>query len=447
MQTTIQGLKRSASVKTLVIGGLILILLIPVSMIKGVVNDRDSIHQQARYDIMRSWGNAQLIAGPVLIVPFTQRHFNSNGREIVEESRMYLLPESLNFDTTVNPEVRYRGLHKVPIYSAAISIDGEFNSPNIELLGIETARIHWDKASVAVFVSDARAIAETPVIDINTKTAKFEAGGQAFFDDMPPPIIAPIGTLIDSTSAEQAVHFSMTLHVNGSDSLRFTPLGDTTRVSMSSDWSSPSFLGNYLPKSRQVSGDGFTADWKIASLGRALPWQWTDRTRPAAQAHQSAFGVNFYMPVSLYQLTLRATKYAVLFIGLSFVAYFLFEIMAKLRLHPLQYLLVGFSNALFYLLLLSLAEHIGFGWAYLVSAIASAGLITGYSTAVLSGRNRGLMMALVLAGLYSFLYMTLKAESYALLAGAIGLWLTLALVMYLTRRIDWYAQGNSVPKD
>lgn len=443
MQKTIQGLKRSSSVKALVIGGLILVLLIPVSMIKGVVHDRESVRQQARHDITRSWGNAQLIAGPVLIVPFTLRHLNSNGREIIEESRLYLLPESLNLVTSVNPEVRYRGLHKVPIYNAAIAIDGEFNSPNLEMLGIEAARIHWDKASVAVFVSDARAITETPIIDINDKTAKFEAGGQEFFGDMPPPIIAPVGGLIKSTAAKRTVRFSMTLHVNGSASLRFTPLGDTTRVSMSSNWSSPSFLGNYLPKSRQVTDDGFTADWQIASLGRALPWQWTDRLRPVAQANQTAFGVSFYIPVSLYQLTLRAIKYAVLFIGLSFVAYFLIEIMANLRLHPLQYLLVGFSNAMFYLLLLSLAEHIGFGWAYLVSAAASAGLITGYSVAVLNGSRRGLIMAIILTGLYGFLYMTLNAESYALLAGAIGLWVALAVVMYLTRRIDWYAQGNT----
>lgn len=443
MQTAIQGLKRSASVKTLVIGGLILVLLIPMSMIKGVVADRDSVHQQARYDIMRSWGNEQLIAGPVLIVPYNWTHVNSKGEEFVLEARLHLLPAELEFNTNVNPEIRYRGLHKVPIYSAEISISGHFNPPKLKLLDVENARFEWDKASVALSVSDARAIAESPVIDINGATSKFEPGGQVFFENMPPPIIAPAGSLARTSPDKRSISFSMNLHVNGSDSLQFTPLGDTTRVSMTSEWPSPSFLGNYLPKSRQVTDDGFTASWQIASLGRALPSQWTDRSGQGVQAYQSAFGVNFYMPVSLYQLTLRATKYAVLFIGLSFVAYFLFEIMTNLRLHPLQYLLVGFSNAMFYLLLLSLAEHIGFGWAYLVSASASAGLITAYSTAVLNGRRRGLMMALVLAGLYSFLYMTLKAENYALLAGAIGLWATLAVVMYLTRRIDWYAQGNN----
>ena len=160
-------------------------------------------------------------------------------------------------------------------------------------------------------------------------------------------------------------------------------------------------------------------------------------------AEQSAFGVDFFVPVGLYQLTTRATKYAILFIGLTFVGYFLFEVIAGLRLHPLQYLLVGLANTLFYLLLLSLAEHIGFGLAYLTSALASAGLITGYSLSVLGMRTRALLMMAILAILYSLLYLILSAENYAMRAGAIGLWITLGLIMYLTRQINWVDQAVS----
>lgn len=443
MQNTLQGLKRSVSIKTAVIGFLVLVLLIPVSMIKGIVHDRESVHQQARYGIMQSWGNQQLIAGPILVVPFTLTHVNSKGIEIIEENWMYLLPETLSFTTNISPEVRYRGLHKVPIYTADIVISGRFNKAKLDVLGIRSAKIDWQKALVVLSVADARAITETPSITIGDKSVRFEPGGRGLFADMPPPITAAAGTLLQGSPVNHAIDFSMTLRVNGSDSLQFVPLGDTTHVSMSSDWPSPSFLGNYLPSSRSVSDAGFTAKWKIASLGRALPSQWTDRQDRVPNAYQSTFGVTFYMPVSLYQLTLRATKYAVLFIGLSFVAYFLFEIMANLRLHPLQYLLVGFANATFYLLLLSLAEHMGFGWAYLVSATASAGLITAYSAVILAGRQRGYIMAVVLTGLYAFLYMTLKAENFALVAGAVGLWLTLAAVMYMTRRIDWYSAAEA----
>ncbi len=304
MQQIINGLKRSASTKALVIGALILILLIPVSMIKSVVHDRSYVHNEARADIMRSWGGEQLLTGPILV-----------------------------------------------------------------------------------------------------------------------------------------------LQLNGADSLRISPLGDTTKVTMNSTWPSPSFVGNYLPEHREVSDSGFSAAWQVSSLGRSLPSQWTGKTAIKGNKQQMSFGVDFYQPVSLYRLSLRAAKYAVLFIGLTFVAYFLFEVMAGLRLHPLQYLLVGFANALFYLLLLSLAEHIGFGWAYLASSGASISLVAGYSVAILGRESRGLLMAIILAGLYSFLYMTLKAETYALLAGALGLWITLAIIMFLTRRIDWYAQGGPPGND
>ncbi len=214
---------------------------------------------------------------------------------------------------------------------------------------------------------------------------------------------------------------------------------------MRSPWPSPGFIGSYLPETREISDKGFTASWRISSLGRSYPSRWTSTETHLANAEQSAFGVNLFVPIGLYQLTTRATKYAILFIGLTFVGYFLFEVMAGLRLHPLQYLLVGFANTLFYLLLLSLAEHIGFGLAYLTSTLASAGLITGYSISVLGTRTRALLMMAILAILYSFLYLILSAESYAMLAGSIGLWATLGLIMYLTRRINWFDQAAPVP--
>lgn len=442
MQPIVQGLKRSASVKALVIGGLILVLLIPVSMIKGVVQDRNIVHDDARRDIMRSWGGAQVIVGPVMVIPYTLNHVSPNGNSVVEENKAYVLPTALKFSTDVNPEVRYRGLHKVPIYRASLAIAGEFSRPDLKALGLEKADLDWDNASVAMTVADARAIAQTPVITFGDAATTFAAGGVAMVENMPPPIVAPVGAVFAAVGAGQPASFAVNLELKGADSLQLAPLGGSTTVEMTSDWASPSFIGNYLPETREVSDSGFTAAWQISSLGRALPSQWTGRSGVHATT-DSAFGVNFYMPISLYQLTLRASKYAVLFIGLTFVAYFLFEIITGLRLHPLQYLLVGFANALFYLLLISLAEHIGFGRAYLASAAASTTLITAYSTAVLGRRLRGLFMALILGGLYSFLYMTLKAESYALLGGAMGLWVTLAVIMYLTRRIDWYSQTKT----
>ncbi len=441
MQQIIDGLKRSASMKAFLIGVLILILLIPVAMIKGVVRDRIYVHNQARADIMRSWGCEQLLTGPILVLPYRVVHRNDYGNQVVKTEFAYILPSELNIEIESDPEVRYRGTHEVPIYSANITITGEFNSPDSSSLPDNITTVEWQKAFVALSVSDARAITLAPEIDVGGSVSRFKPGGSIILSDATTPIVAALTADLEKYRNGETLSFAMDLQLNGADSLQISPLGDTTNVTMRSTWPSPSFVGAYLPRHREISDAGFSASWKISSLGRALPSQWSGEAGSQSGARQSAFGVTFYQPVSLYQLTLRATKYAVLFIGMSFVAYFLFETMADLRLHPLQYLLVGFSNALFYLLLLSLAEHIGFQWAYLASAAASISLFAGYSVAALGRRSRGLMMAFVLVALYSFLYMTLNAETYALLAGALGLWLTLAIIMFLTRRIDWYGRG------
>jgi len=440
MQLSIPNVGRSASIKVLTIGVLILVLLIPMSMIKSVVRDRDSVHRHARSDIMRSWGNAQLIAGPVLVVPYTRSVTNTYGHAVVEERTAYVLPTDLEIVTETAPEIRYRGIHKVPIYTATVRLTGSFPKPDLAKLDLAGAAADWREAAVALSVSDARAIAETPEVRIAGQSSRFEAGGVRLPGELAAPIVATIGDAFEDDEA--SVAFAIELRVKGVDTIRFLPIADTTRATMTSTWANPSFVGNYLPDAHDISTDGFSAEWRISSLGRALPSQWTARSSVGSGIAASAFGVTFYMPVSLYQTTLRAIKYAVLFIGLSFVAYFLFEILSDLRLHPLQYLLAGFANALFFLLLLSLAEHLGFALAYLMSAAASTTLIAGYSAAVLGGRRRGAIMAVVLGLLYAFLYLTLKAESYALLAGAIGLWVALAAIMWVTRRIDWYGYGG-----
>lgn len=215
---------------------------------------------------------------------------------------------------------------------------------------------------------------------------------------------------------------------------------------MSANWGAPSFIGRQLPAIREIHDDGFEASWHSTRIGRKLPVVWTTAQDPQAFAAQSAFGARFIQTVGLYQLIERSTKYAVLIVGLTFVTYFLMEVVASLKLHPLQYLLVGLANTLFFLLLLSLSEHIGFDVAYLLSAAASTSLIAGYSAAILLRGIRVIAVVAVLAALYAFLYMTLKAESFALLAGSIGLWIALAAIMYLTRRINWYADDEAGQK-
>jgi inner membrane protein len=445
MQSVFTNVGRSVSLKVVFIAALILVMLIPVSMIKGVIHDRTAVSNEAQQDVMRSWGYEQLIAAPIFVLPYSVTIERERGGRLERATRIYkayVLPRQLEVDVDLRPDTRYRGIHEITVYSANLKISGSFDRPTMARLPDNVESVMWEDAYIALAVSDPRAIVRTPEILFAGKSTSFESNG-ATVDGLPSQIIAKTGNPFGSASAA----FNLELHLNGTGGLKLLPLGDTTTVSMDSSWPSPSFSGSYLPKSRTVTETGFSATWQISSLGRSLPGIWREGTIDVNLARQSAFGVQLFKPVGLYQLSLRATKYAVLFIGLTFVAYFLFEVISGLRLHPLQYLLVGFANTLFYLLLLSLAEHVPFGLAYLLGAIASTALISAYSLAVLELRARALLMAIVLTLLYGFLYMTLKAETYAMLAGSIGLWVALAVVMYLTRRVDWYSRNGSEPDE
>ena len=441
MQEFISRLPQSASVKVFIIGFLTLVLLIPLSMIKSVIYEREQMGYTAKLDIQRSWGNAQTVAGPVLVVPYDTFHTNSRGEEYKSRHHLFVLPRELNIDGDVTTEIRSRGIHDVPVYSTVLHMRGAFSGDWLKEQNLEPRQVDWQAVFVAIGVSDARAITEIPDIDIGGIDVRFVPGGNQV-GGLPPQIIAPIGRSIDAEKIRLDMSFAMNLKLKGSETLQFLPAGDTTFVSLRSPWPSPSFSGSYLPESREVTADGFTASWRVSSIGRSLPSRWTDASGIGSSAHDSSFGVDLYMPISVYRLTERAAKYGVLFIGLTFVTYFLFEVVAGLRLHPLQYLLVGFANCLFYLLLLSLAEHIGFGLAYVFSCVGSCALIVGYSWSVMGNKQSAMIMTGILAVLYSFLYMTLKAETYALLAGTLGLWVSLGAIMYLTRRIDWYSRSK-----
>jgi len=436
MESITERLRASVSLKITVIGILILVLLIPVAMIRDVVEDRVMVNRVAAADIMRGWGDTQVVAGPVLVVPGTVVREGINERRTVA-TRLNVLPDTLVIDATMDTELRARGIHEVPVYRSTIRISGTFRVPADIAAQHRVDNLDWDAGHIVLSVSDAPAIPVAPRIRIGDRELDFEPGGRRI-DGLPPQIVAPLADTDGQPLAGREVPFEMVLSLNGGDSLQFLPLGGSTRVDVSSPWASPSFSGNQLPQSHDISDDGFSARWEVSQFARPLPSSWLDGEVALSTATPSAFGVDLYTGVGLYQQTLRATKYAVLFIGLTFVAWFLFETMGRLSLHPLQYLLIGFANALFYLLLLSFAEHLGFGPAYLLSTLASAGLVVGYSRAVLGGVRPAGMMAALLGALYGFLYLVLKSEDFAMLAGAAGLWVILGTIMYLTRHVDWY---------
>lgn len=441
MASAISVLRESSSVKVGVVGFLILILLIPLAMIRGVVNDRHVNSQHSSQEIMRAWGERQTIGGPILVLPYKQRRVIQYEQHLTSDGDAFFLPQELLIDAELVPEIRYRGSHEVPVYTAHTRITGSFGVPDLSNLGIDDATIDWTRAYLALSITDARPIRNAPEVEVNGKRSRFQSGGSQV-SGIAPQITAPVGDFMTESARGVELSFTIELEISGTDRFKVLPFGDETSVTIRSEWPSPSFVGGYLPESRAVNDQGFTASWRVSSLGRPYPSRWTSKDAGVVSSEASAFGVDLFVPIGIYQLTTRATKYAILFIGLTFVAYFMFEVIAGLRLHPLQYLLVGLANTLFYLLLLSLAEHTGFGIAYLLSTLASAGLITGYSLSVLGTRKRAGLMMLILAILYGVLYLTLRAESYAMLAGSVGLWITLSLIMYLTRKIDWFRQGR-----
>lgn len=429
-------LRGSVSLKMAVVGFLILILLIPVAMLRDLVGERSQLRATAAADIMRGWGGPQLVAGPVLMIPARVVSNDSHSRRVTD-TRLNVLPETLEIEADLESQVLYRGIHEVPVYRAKVGISGVLRVPEEQAAGPSLEALYRQNAFLALALTDAGAARSAPVLRIGGREIPFEAGG-ALQNGWPPHMLARVGDIVAAAEPGARLPFEIELDFAGGEALHVLPLGDTTNVAMRSAWPSPSFTGRYLPHQREVGSDGFVAEWSLSGLGRPLPAAWLDGTLNASIGTASAVGVEMYSPVDLYQKSLRATKYALLFIGLSFVAYFLFETMGRLQLHPMQYLLVGFANALFYLVLFSLAEHTGFGIAYIVSAGASVVLIAGYSRSVLGDTRGAGVMAALLTGLYLFLYLVLQAEDYAMLAGALGLWVILASIMFLTRHVDWY---------
>lgn len=430
--------QESVGLKLLLVAVLILVLLIPLSMIRGVIGERQGLAYQAEQSVMSSWGYPQTVAGPVLAVPYEV--LETDGKITRTVTRYaHWLPATLSVAATLDTEERYRGIYNVPVYTADMTFQGKFDPLSFRGLPVSIEELQFDKAILALPLSDARPIKNDLSLQIGESRIAFEPSAQRL-EGFEPVIAAELQSIAEDLAS--GFDFNYRLRLSGAKSLKFLPVGNFTEVELSSRWASPSFVGAYLPDERDVNDEGFSARWSVQYLGRGFPSRWSSGELAGLAPMAAAFGVDLFVPVSRYQVTERATKYGLLFLGLSFTVFFLFEVMAKLRLHPLQYLLVGFGNCLFYLLLLALSEHMAFGAAFGLSALATVVSIAGYSTAVLGGRARGLALGGLLSGLYGFLYFTILQETYAMLSGALALFATLTVLMYVTRKIDWYAVGG-----
>jgi inner membrane protein len=433
----------SVLLKAAFIAGLVLVLLVPLLVVQGMVAERENRRAGAEAEIIRSRGGEQAVGGPILTVPFVVRTKDDKGRVIESVDRLHVLPDVLVVDGTVAAERRRRGIYEAITYDTTLHVSGSFTVPDFAARHVAPRDVLWGEAILSVELPDQRGLKERVELAWGRATSAFRSG-RPVIGMYGGSIEAPVHGLADLAPGAR-VPFSLDLALTGGGSLSFLPLGDETSVKISSAWPGPSFTGAFLPADRTVSPEGFSASWKVPSMARPFPQAWRAGEIEPGVLLEASFGASLMAPVDIYQKVTRSVKYGALFLLLPFLVFFLFEVLGGLRVHPLQYLLVGLAECLFYLLLLSLAEHLPFVAAYLAAAGAAALMVTLYASAVLRSWRRGALLAPSLAAAYGFLYATLQSEDYALLIGSVGLLAILGLVMILTRRVDWYRVGNGDP--
>ena len=431
---------------------LILLLLIPLSMIGGLVSERQYQRAEVLQDIARSSSYRQQLTGPILVMPYTKvwhqwKTHAKTGERYQEEQksrgRLYFLPERFVLNGTVTTEERARGIYKALLYRSDNQISGAFKLPARLGLGDELGLYQFDRPFLSIGISDIRGISNDLQLRFNGASLGFAPGSAD--ERLGAGVHAPL-PMLDSQGG-QTLEFAFDLKLQGTEQLSITPVGRASRVELSSSWPHPSFIGEYLPSSREVSDKGFNAHWQTSFFATNLEEALADCVRGDSCNALTGrhFGVSFVDPVDQYLKTERAIKYALLFIGLTFAVFFLFEVLKRMAVHPVQYALVGMSLALFYLLLLSLSEHLSFATAYVIAATACVALIGFYVSHVLHSALRGGVFALLLAALYGLLFALLNAEDYALLMGSILVFGVLTGVMVLTRKLDWYGVGKISP--
>ncbi|MGD8594453.1 MAG: cell envelope integrity protein CreD [Gammaproteobacteria bacterium] len=430
--------------RALLVTLLIMLLQIPAASIEQMVVDRKATQKQAINDIQKKWGQTQKIIGPLLVVPYEKKgqwQYQHSADKIkstnpggVHFGRAVFLPENLEVINQLSNESRYRGLFDVPLYQADITMSGYFSKPRFDDWGIPDEDVLWKKARLVVLVSDARAIQKQARLSWNGKDYFFEPGTDAATLDTQGYHVEFDGFDED----KDKYSFTTQLKLNGSESLYVAPLGKDSLIAISAPWPDPSFQGKWLPSSREVSESGFNAQWQIPYLGRNFSQKTQQFSNLFSDIQTAVVGVDLIFPVDNYRMSERSIKYQLLFLVLTFTAIWLIELIAKLRVHIMQYLFIGAGLCVFYLLELSLSEHLGFYLAYFIATVAIVVMISAYSLVMLHTGKRAAIIGASLSALYLYLFTLLQEQNYALVIGSLGLFFMLAVVMYATRKIDWF---------
>ena len=434
LQGSLTRVRESVTAKVFVIALIIFALMIPAAMVRSLIHEREWRQASVVNELGSKWGGSQTLTGPILSLPFERAIPGPDGKPVTVTLHLHVLPDQLDVTGQVIPEVRYRGIYEAVLYNARLKFSGSFSMPDLQTLGISPKSVRWERAFVALGIPDMKGLRSG--IRMNLAGNELEMNPGIASADV---LASGLSCTAPDLRRVEAMPFDLSLDLNGSQWLGFVPAGKTTTVQLESAWTSPSFDGAFLPEARSVADKGFNATWKVLHLNRNYPQAWTGSQYAIGD---SAFGVKLFIPVDAYQKSTRTVKYALLFIVSTFTAFFVCEMMKRVRVHPLQYLLVGLALIVFYALLLSISEHLSFDKGYLISSAATILLIAGYARSVLQRGALALAVGMVLATLYGYLYLLLQVEDYTLLLGSVGLFVLLGIVMFLTRRINWYAAGQ-----
>jgi inner membrane protein len=436
----------SPAMKFFLVGGLIVLLLVPLMMVKGLVDERAAYADGARGEIAQGWGSAQTLVGPFLVVPYTAAETATvDGRETRREAprTLVVLPRRFEAATTAGTEVLKRAIYAVTGYRAEVTLSGGFDALTRADFPGDVVRIDWGRTVLSLALSDPSGLRDgVDLVREGATPLAFEpglgTGGGSGIHVRPFPGTEAVADGVP------ALAFTIPLKLSGTDSLAIAPVGRDSTVAIASDWPHPSFFGSFLPESRTVEASGFSAAWKVPDLARPVA-----QTLPGVDAvlygfSNATLGVRFLDPVDFYALVDRAVKYGVLFLAVAFGGVFAMELASRGRFHPVQYVFVGVASVLFYVLLLALAEVIGFTPAYVVASTALVAQLASYVGVALSSRGAGFTMAGILAVALALLYALLQTQAYALLVGTVAAFVVLTAAMFLTLRVDWTG-GRTAP--
>lgn len=456
--------QRSITIKLISIGFLLLILLLPSSWVESLMQERQARAGDVVNEISEKWSGPQTIAGPILVIPYDYIEKVENDRHETTLKTMvgkaFFLPEDLAIDGTVTPQTLHRGIFDAVVYDASVKLKAQFKKPDFSGWNIDPTGIHWSEAYLVFGISDLRGIHDNPVIS---------AGDSSIASEPSADIGVDYGSLMTASSDSDSYpssnssddksnykgiiarlpqemttpvgEVSITVNLKGSSSLSFVPAGKTTSTTLAGPWGSPSFDGAFLPQSRELTDDSFSANWKVLQFNRAFEARWTDTGRRLGDAN---FGAQFLPPVDQYQKSIRTSKYSILIILLTFVALLLVEIAHKTRIHPFQYTLIGAALIVYYTLLLSVAEQVGFNWAYWIASMATTALIGIYSISFFRKSSLSVLLSSLLGIFYLFIFVIVIQQDLSLLIGSIGLFMVVALLMYFSRKINWYREETEV---